>query len=85
MIKSHGENQGHYKQQHQHALVIRTHNQQEKEADDEDKELRRDDIREDRPDKKPVLTLEQRETVWAVMPDVKRLCDDSGFATGGAT
>ena len=83
VIKGDGEDQRHHKQYHQHARVIGSDDQQKKEAHDQDDELRRDDVREDRAHKKPVLTLEKRETVWAVMPDTKGLRDDSGFATGG--
>ena len=75
----------HDKQQHEHALVGRPNNQQEKEAHDEDHELGRDHIREDRAHEKPILPLEKRHAGWTVMPDMKRLCDDSGFATGGTT
>ena len=85
VVKSQRKNHRHHKQQHQHALVIRTDNQQEKEAHQQDHELGRDDVGEDRAHKKPVLTLEQREAAWAVMPDVKRSRDDAGLATGGTT
>lgn len=85
VVKSDRENQRHHEQQDQHTLVIRAHNQQEKEAHDENHELSRDHVREDRSYKKSVLTLEKRQAVWAVMPDMKRSCDDSGLATGGTT
>jgi len=85
MIKGNRKNECHYEQQHQHPLVIRAYNQQEKEAYNEDHKLSRNHVREDCAHKKPVLTLEKRETVWAVMPDVKRSCDDAGLATGGTT
>jgi hypothetical protein len=85
MIKGDRKYECHHKQQDQHALVVCADNQQEKEAHQQDDKLGRDDVRKDRAHKKPVLTLEKREAVWAMMADVKRLCDDSGFATGGAT
>lgn len=85
VIKGHGEDQGHHKQYHQHARVIGADDQQKKEAHDEDHEFGGHDVREDRAHKKPVLALEKRETVWAVMPNMKRLCGNSGFATGGTT
>jgi len=85
VIKGNRENQRHYKQQHQHALVVCADNQKEKEAHQQDDDLGRDDVREDRAHKEPVLTLEKREAVWAMMADVKRLCDDSGLTTGGTT
>ena len=85
VIKGDRENQRQHKQQHQHTFISRADNQQEKEAHQQDYELGRDDVGEDRADKKPVLTLEQREAAWAVMPDVKRSRDDSGLATGGTT
>ena len=85
VIESDRENERHYEEQHQHALVTRANNQQEKEANEQDHELGGHDIGEDRAHKKPVLTLEEREAIWAVMPDVKRSCDDPGFATGGTT
>lgn len=85
VVKSQRENHGHHKQQHEHALVTRADNQQEKEANKEDHELGRDDVREDRADKKAVLTLEKRHAVRAVMPDVKRFGNDRGLATGRTT
>jgi hypothetical protein len=85
MIKGNRKNQRHYEQQHQHSLVISPYNQQEKEAHHEDHNLSRNDVGENCAHKKPVLTLEKRETIWAVMPDMKRSCDDAGLATGGTT
>ena len=85
MVKRDWENEGHYEQQYQHALVTRANNQQEKEANEQDHELGRHHVGEDRAHKKAVLTLEEREAIWAVMPDVKRSCDDAGLATGGTT
>jgi len=85
VVKSQWKNHRHHKQQNEHALVTRADNQQEKEANKEDHELGRDDVREDGADKKAVLTLEKRHAAWAVMPDVKRFGNDSGFATGGTT
>ena len=85
VIKGDRKNQRHDKQQHQHLGVIRADNQQEKEAHEEDYDLGGDDVCEDCAYKKPVLTLEKCETVWAVMPDVKRSGDDSRFATSGTT
>jgi hypothetical protein len=58
VIKADWKNYRHREQDRQHALVTRTDDQQEKEANDEDHELGRDDIREDGADKKAVLTLE---------------------------
>lgn len=85
MIKGDREKQRHYEQQRKHPLVVGTNNQQEKEAHDENHELGRDHVRENRAHEKPVLTLEKRHAGWAVMPDVKRSCDDAGLATGGTT
>lgn len=83
VIESDRKNYRHRKQNSQHALVTRADDQQEKEANEEDDELGRDDVREDGADKKTVLTLVKREAAWAVMPDVKRSCNYSGFATSG--
>ena len=85
MIERDRKKQRQDKQQHQHTLIIRADNQQEKEAHDENHELGRDDVRENCAHKKAVFTLEKREAVWAVMPDMKRSRDDSGLATGGTT
>jgi len=85
MVKSDRENQRHYEQQHQHALITCADNQQEKEAYKQDHDLGGDDVGEDGAHKKTVLTFEKREAIWAVMPDVKRSSDDPGFATGGTT
>ena len=85
LVKSDRENQRHYEQQDQHSLVTGPDDQQEKEAYEQDHDLGRDDVGEDRAHKKPVLTLEEREAIGAVVPDMKRSCDDPGFATGGTT
>ena len=85
MVKSDRKNQRHYEEQDQHPIVTCAHNQQEKEANDEDHELGRDDVGEDRAHKKPFLTLEEGEAVRAVMADVERSGNDSGFATSGTT
>ena len=85
VIKGDGKKQRHHKQKHEDVLVIRADNQQEKEADDEDHEFRRDDVREDRAHEKPILTLEERHAAWTVMSDVERLRDDPGRATSGTT
>ena len=60
MIEKDREDQGHHEEQDQHVAVIGPDNQQEKEADREDHELRRDHIREYRAYKKPFFTLEKR-------------------------
>jgi len=85
VIKSDGENEGHDEEQHEHALVTCADNQEEKEAYQQDDELGGDDVGENGAHKKPVLTLEKREAIGAVMADVKRSSDDPGFATGGTT
>ena len=85
VVKSDRENQRHYEEQHQHAFVTCANNQEEKEAYEQDDELGGDDVGENRAHKKPVLTLEEREAIGAVMADVKRSSDDPGFATGGTT
>ena len=83
MVKSDWKNHRHHKQQHKHALVTRADNQQEKEANEEDHDLGRHDVCEDCADKKAIFTLKKGHAVWAVMPDVKRFCNDPGFAAGG--
>ena len=84
MIKGDGKNQRHHEQEHEDVLVIGADNQEEKEADDQNKELRGDDVRENRAYEKAVFTLEKRHAAWAVMADVKRLRHDPGRAAGRA-
>jgi len=84
MIKGDRKNQRHHEQEHEDVLVIGADNQEEKEADDQNKELRSDDVRENRAHEKAVFTLEKRHAAWAVMADVERLRDDPGRAAGWA-
>jgi len=84
MIKGDGKNQRHHEQEHEDVLVIGADNQEEKEADDQNKELRGDDVRENRAYEKAVFTLEKRHAAWAVMADVEWLRHDSGRAAGRA-
>ena len=83
MIKSHWKHNGHHKEQCKHILVFCADNQQKEEANQQDYELCRDHICQDGAYEKPILTLEEREAVWAVMSYVKRGCGDPGFATRG--
>jgi hypothetical protein len=85
MIEKDREDQGHHEEQDQHVTVIGPDNQQEKEADREDHELRRHHIREYRAYKKSFFTFENRETVRAMMPDMKRVRRDRRLATGRTT
>ena len=85
MIEKDWKDQGHHEEQDQHVAVIGPDNQQEKEADGEDHELRRDHIREYRAYKKPFFTFENRETVRAMMPDMKRMRRDRRLPTGRTT
>ena len=73
MIKKHRKDQRHREQQDQHITVISPHNQQEEETNHEDHELSRDHVCEDGAHEKPVFTLEQREAVRTMVPDMKRL------------
>ena len=84
MIKGDGKNQRHQEQEHEDVLVIGADNQEEKEADDQNQELRGDDVRENRAYEKAVFTLEKRHAAWAVMADVEWLRDDRGRAAGWA-
>lgn len=84
MIEGHRKNQGHYKEQDQNVFVRGADNEQTEEADQQNHQLRRHHVRQDRAHKKPILALEKRVAVRAVMPNVKRVCDDLRFATGGA-
>ena len=84
MIESYWKDQGHHKKQHQDVIIRGADNQQREEANEQNHELRRHHIRQNRADKKAVLAFEKRVTVGAVMPDVKRVCDDPRLATGGA-
>jgi len=85
VIEKDGKDQGHHEEQDQHVAVIGPDNQQEKEADQQDHELRRDHVREYRTYKKPFFTLEKRETVRAMMPDVKRMGSDRRLPTRRTT
>jgi len=84
MIEGYGKDQGHYKEQDQNVFVRRADNEQTEEADQQNHQLGRHHIRQDRAHKKPILALEKRAALRAVMPNVKRVCDDPRFATGGA-
>jgi len=84
MIKGDGKNQRHHEQEHEDVLVIGAYNQKEKEADDEDQELRGDDVRENRAYEKAVFTLEKRHAAWAMMADMEGLRDDRGRAASRA-
>ena len=85
MIKKHRKDQRHCEQQHQHMTVVRPNNQQEEKADHQDHELRRDHVREDGAHEKPVFTLEQRQTMRAVVPDMKRVGRDRRLPTRRTT
>jgi hypothetical protein len=81
MVKSDRKYQRHNEKYDEDTFIIRADNQQAKEANKEDNEFRRDDVRENRAHEKAVLALEQRQAVRTVMPDVKRGGDDLRFAT----
>ena len=85
MIKKHRKNQGHDEEQNQHVAVIGPDNQQEEETDQQDHELSGDHVREDCAHKKAVFTLEKRQAVRAVVPDVKWVGDNCRFPTGRTT
>lgn len=85
VIEKHRKDQPHHKQQHQHIVVIGANYQQKEEANQQDHEFRGHHVSEDRTHKKPVFTLEQRQAVRAVMPDVKRMGRDIRFTTRGTT
>ena len=82
MVKSDRKYERHHEEYDEHIRIIGADNQQAKETNHENKELRRDDVGENRAHEKAVLTLKKREAVRAVMPDVKRRGHDLGFATG---
>ena len=81
MVESDRKKQRHHKEQYKHARVRNPDYQQEEEAEQQNHQLRNDDVCENRPDKKPVFTLEERQTVWAVMPDAKQLGEDLRLPT----
>jgi hypothetical protein len=83
MIEGHRENQRHHKEQHQHTFIFGADNKEKEETNQQNHEFSGHDIGENRAHEKAILTLKKRQTVWAVMPDMKRVCDDPGFATGG--
>ena len=85
MIEKNRENQGHYKEQDQHVAVVGPDYQQEKEADHKNHDLRRNHVSEYRANKKPLLTLEQRQAVRAMMADMKRMGGDRRLPTGRTT
>ena len=85
MVEQHREDQRHREQQDQHVTVIRPDNQQEKETDQQDHDLRRDHVREYGAHKKPVFTLEKRQAVRAMMPDMKRVGRDRRLPTRRTT
>ena len=85
MVEKDGEDQGHHEEQDEDVAVVGPDDQQEKEADQEDHELRRDHVREYRAYKKPFFTLEKRETVRAMMPDMKWMRRDRRLPTGRTT
>jgi len=81
MIESDRKHQGHHEEQCEDILVFCADNQQKEEANEQDYEFCRDHICQNSPYKKPVLTLEKREAVRAVVPYVKRVSDDLGLTT----
>ena len=85
VIEKQWENHRHDEEQHQHVAVIRADNQQKEETDQQNHELRRHYVREDRAHKKPVFALKKRQAVRAVMPDVKRMSSDIRLAAGRTT
>ena len=76
MIKSDGKNQGHDEEHDEYALVIHAQNYQTEETDQQNRKLRRDDVRQDRAHKKAVLALEERHAGRAVVPDFEGLRED---------
>jgi hypothetical protein len=81
MIESDREYKGHDKEQDQDMFVVRADYQKEKETDQQNKELRGDDVGENCAHKEAVFALEKRHAVRAVVPDVKRLVNYSRLAT----
>jgi hypothetical protein len=82
VIKRDWEDQGHDKQDHQHALVFCADYQQTKETKEQDHQFRDNHIGQDRTYEKAVFTLEERQANRAVMPDMERAIYDFGLATG---
>jgi hypothetical protein len=85
VIESDRENQGHDEEQDQDAFVVGADYQEEKEADQQNKELGGDDIRENCTYKEAVFALEEGHAVRAVMPDVERLVNNPRLPTRRAT
>src|ERR1700754_5205186 len=81
MIKSDGKNQRHDEEYDEYALVFHAQNYQTEETNQQNRKLRRDDVRQDRADKKAVLALEERHAGRAVVPDFERMRDDPCLAT----
>lgn len=85
MIEKHREDEGHYEEQDQHIAIVGPDDQQEKEADQQDHELGRNDVCEYSAYKKPFFTLKERHAVRTVMPDMKWLGSDRRLPTGRTT
>ena len=80
MIKTDRKYERHDEEHDEYVVVISAQNYQTKEADQQDRKLRRDDVCEDRAHKKPVLALEERHAGRTVMTDFERLRYDFRIA-----
>ncbi len=85
VIERDGEKQRHYEEQDENVFVIRANYQQEEEANQQDYDFGGDDIGENCSHEEAVFAFEKGEAVRTVMPDVKRLVNDSRLATRRTT
>ena len=81
VVESHWKDQRHYEEQHQHFAVVGAEYEQTEEADHQDRQLGCHYVRKDRTHQEAVLTFVKRQTVGAMMPDMKRVRRNLRFAT----
>ena len=81
MVKRDRKKQRENEKHDEHALVLRAQNDQTKEANQQDRELRRHYVCEDSADEKPVFALEQRHAGRAMVPDFEGVRDDLRLTT----
>lgn len=85
MVESHRKNQRHHEKQCQNTFILRAQDKQAEKADQQNHDLGGDDVSEDCAHEKAVLTLEEREAVWAVVTNMKQVGSDLRLATCGTT
>ena len=76
VIEGNRKNQGHYEEQDQNVIVIRADDQQEEKADQQDDNLRGDDVGQYCAYKEAVLPLKQGHAVGTMMANVEGLINN---------